>query len=114
MNITNYDVAIVLQDWYDWVRDGAPVDNPHDFSRRAGLCFAVSSHPRFANMTFSAMERDQSDALAEMLSEDGLDTDYPFDFDAISYENAYLEHTHHLNQRRIAWVLKIITAFGGG
>lgn len=114
MNVTDQDVAIALQDWYDWVMDGAKDHNEFNFTRRSGLCFAVSGHPRFANMSFSAMERDQSDALAEMLSADGLDTDYPFDDDALSYENAFHDNTHHLNQRRIAWVLKTITSFGGG
>ena len=114
MNVTEQDVAIVLQDWYDWVMEGAVERNPFNFNRRTGLCFAVSSHPRFVNMKFLDTERDHSDILAGMLSADGLRCDYPFDVDADGYDEAYYTGTHHLNQRRIAWVLKTITSFGGG
>lgn len=114
MNVTEQDVAIVLQDWYDWVMEGANDKNPFNFSRCTGLCAAVAGHPRFTGMSFLNTERDQSDVLTSMIRADGLRGDYPFDIDADAYDDAYYACTHHLNTRRIAWVLKTITPFGGG
>lgn len=102
------DVAIALEEWYDWARSGAPEDNPYGFTRGTGLCFNITYHPRFPNHTYG-----QASTLKLMLAEDGLAGDYPFNNNsAANYEQEYFARSHHLNKQRLEWVKKTIESYG--
>lgn len=103
------EVAIALEEWYDWALGGAPEDNPYGFTRGTGLCFNIIYHPRFPNYTYG-----QESALKLMLALDGLGGDYPFNNnDPDRYERDQFTRSHHLNKQRLEWVKKTIEVYGG-
>ena len=104
-----------LTAWINWVDTGAPEGEP--FSRRNSLCLAKYD---FCDKQYGyGVEADNyydiGADLGRMFAEDGLHDTHPFydmkdEDDSSGYVTDKANKTMHLNERRVAWVRKVLAA----
>lgn len=104
-------IALALQDWLNWVADGAVEDNPFGFETDAGLCDCLLAHPAF---TSDSYDKEMLNELSDMFEEDGLNAVYPFNTIANgrSYITEAYESIMHENPDRLAWARKTVNQYG--
>lgn len=88
-----------LTAWLSWAEGGACKDHEYGniFRPYTGLCAALDYWTDVVPLYWLIEE------FGDMLDDDGLDTEYPFDTEE-SYSEAARLGTHHLNPARLAWV----------
>lgn len=94
-----------LTAWLAWATSANPIayiDGGAGFRKDTGLCSNISVYlgeERGGSSRYYALYGE----LGNMLEDDGLDTDYPFDTEE-SYGEAFRDSTQHLNPARLEWV----------
>ena len=94
-----------LQGWLLWVEQGAP--SSRAFTREGGLCIQP------------CLGLEELDELKGILWKEFGDYQYPFQLagvgatpveQSVSYSEAVVQATHHLNEDRINWVREVLNA----
>jgi hypothetical protein len=102
-----------LQDWLQWVDDGAPEpakdEKLWNYTRGHGLCYGLSKYFRRIGMPLVRADRVESE-LRALFKADGLDEDHPFNKTIDDYYAAGDRGLHHLNLLRVNWVRQKLEA----